>query len=188
MILEYAILGFLNYQALSGYDLKKMFDNSVRHFWPADQSQIYRTLTRLNQQGWVTVELIEQSEHPDRKVYHITEAGRAELHGWLITTTPVWEGRMAPLIQIFFGGQLTDEELLIKCRQMKVQFENMLSLYQDTVKLGEQYAQIANSEREVFCWMLTLESGFQFVQSQINWIESVIRRIEQKEMPPQTQK
>ena len=47
MSLEYAILGFLNYLPLSGYDLKKMFDTSVQHFWPADQSQIYRTLARL---------------------------------------------------------------------------------------------------------------------------------------------
>ena len=51
MSLEYAILGFLNYQPFSGYDLKKLFDTSVRHFWPADQSQIYRTLARLTEQG-----------------------------------------------------------------------------------------------------------------------------------------
>ncbi|MGD0004493.1 MAG: PadR family transcriptional regulator, partial [Anaerolineaceae bacterium] len=40
MSLDYAILGFLSYKPFSGYDLKKVFDNSVRHFWYADQSQI----------------------------------------------------------------------------------------------------------------------------------------------------
>jgi DNA-binding PadR family transcriptional regulator len=30
MSLEYAILGFLNYRTYSGYDLKKIFDASVR--------------------------------------------------------------------------------------------------------------------------------------------------------------
>ena len=49
MSLEYAILGFLNYHPYTGYDLKKIFDTSVRHFWPADQSQIYRTLARLTE-------------------------------------------------------------------------------------------------------------------------------------------
>ena len=39
MSLEYAILGFLNYRPLSGYDLKKVFDNSVRHFWPIHSSK-----------------------------------------------------------------------------------------------------------------------------------------------------
>ena len=41
MSLEYVILGLLNYRPLSGYDLKKVFDNAVRHFWPADQSPDY---------------------------------------------------------------------------------------------------------------------------------------------------
>ena len=30
-----------------GWMAGKLFQSSVRHFWPADQSQIYRTLTRL---------------------------------------------------------------------------------------------------------------------------------------------
>ena len=56
MSLEHAILGFLQYKPMSGYDLKKIFDTSVRHFWPADQSQIYRTLTRLADKGWAEQE------------------------------------------------------------------------------------------------------------------------------------
>ena len=51
MSLEYAILGFLKDHPSSGYDLKKIFDISVRHFWPADQSQIYRTLAQMNNKG-----------------------------------------------------------------------------------------------------------------------------------------
>jgi len=56
MSLEYAILGFLNYHPYTGYDLKKIFDNSVQHFWVADQSQIYRTLIHLTEgdsRAWI---------------------------------------------------------------------------------------------------------------------------------------
>ncbi len=76
MSLDHAILGFLNYHPYTGYDLKKIFDTSIRHFWPADQSQIYRTLARLEENGWAVMERIPQEDRPDRKVYHITEAGR----------------------------------------------------------------------------------------------------------------
>lgn len=31
-------------QGLSGYDIKKLFNMSAAYFWPADQTQIYRTL------------------------------------------------------------------------------------------------------------------------------------------------
>ena len=88
MSLSHAILGFLNHRPHSGYDLKKVFDASVRHFWPADQSQIYRTLSRMSQNGWTETEIIRQESRPDRKLYHITAAGRKELHRWLTTPLP----------------------------------------------------------------------------------------------------
>ena len=65
----------MNYRPYSGYDLKKIFDTSVRHFWPADQSQIYRTLSRMSEKGWVEIEVIHQESRPDRKEYRITPAG-----------------------------------------------------------------------------------------------------------------
>src|SRR3989304_2198383 len=101
MSLEYAILGFLQYQPFSGYDLKKVFDTSVRHFWPADQSQIYRTLTPLAEQGWVKMEVIDQDSRPNRKLFHITEEGRRELNRWLSTPLPPEESRSASLVQVF---------------------------------------------------------------------------------------
>ena len=87
MSLEYAILGFLNYRPLSGYDLKKVFDNSVRHFWPADQSQIYRTLAKLAEQGYVEQEIVRGLDRPDRKEYRITPAGQEALHTWLLRSS-----------------------------------------------------------------------------------------------------
>ena len=112
MSLEYAILGFLNYRPLSGYDLKKVFDNSVRHFWPADQSQIYRTLAKLAEQGYVEQEIVRGLDRPDRKEYRITPAGQEALHTWLLNPLPSQDLRIAELIQVFFAGQLSDEQAL----------------------------------------------------------------------------
>ena len=96
MSLEYAILGFLNYHPYTGYDLKKIFDTSIRHFWPADQSQIYRTLARLTEQGFAEMEKVPQDDRPDRKVYSITEAGRAELMKWLSGPPPIGRSTQRP--------------------------------------------------------------------------------------------
>ena len=68
MSLEHAILGFLNYEPMSGYDIKKIVDISVSHFWPAVQSQIYKTLARMEKEDWLTVETISQDPRPPRKV------------------------------------------------------------------------------------------------------------------------
>ncbi len=183
MSLDYAILGFLNYMPMTGYDLKKRFDNSVAHFWSADQSQIYRTLTRLTESGWAEVEVVEQTERPDRKVYHITEAGKKELHAWLAGPIPMQEMRSAPLIQVFFSGQLTDEELLAKFEQAVAAMRQVLESYQLVPAFIQQYQKELTTPREAFCWGLTLELGFKSIQAQIEWAESIIQRIRDHSIP-----
>jgi len=130
MSLEYAILGFLQYKPLSGYDLKKIFDTSVQHFWSADQSQIYRTLARLTEQGFAQVEVVPQDDRPDRKVYTITPAGSEALHAWIQGPFALGPMRNTPLVQVFFSGQLTDAEIKARFEQARAAFQDTLTRYQ----------------------------------------------------------
>jgi DNA-binding PadR family transcriptional regulator len=50
--------------------------------------QVYVTLNRLEQAGLVTSERVGQADRPDRKVYELTEAGRARVVEWLDTSRP----------------------------------------------------------------------------------------------------
>ena len=183
MSLEYAILGFLNYHPYSGYDLKKIFDTSVRHFWPADQSQIYRTLSRLTEQGYAEMEKIPQEDRPDRKVYHITDAGRAALTAWLSGPPPMDEPRSAPLIQVFFSAQLSDAELLAKFEGFAGMMREILAQYEHVPANLAPYQQEIPSAREQFFWMLTLENGVANMRANLAWAESVIERIKNGQVP-----
>lgn len=183
MSLKHAILGFLNYNPLSGYDLKRAFDISVRHFWLANQSQIYRTLAELAESGWAEMEIVEQQDHPDRKVYHITEAGREELRRWLAVPLP-HTIRLAELIQVFFAGQLSDAEILAMLKRMAEPLRELLERYSHVPQESQVYAETVGSPREVFFWMLTLEFGIINARTQLEWLESAIRRIENKQHPP----
>ena len=111
MPLSHAILGFLDYQPMSGYDLKKFFDQSVAHFWSATQSHIYKALENLEQDGMVESQVIQQEGKPNRKQYKITIAGRAELRRWVSTPLPVEAKREAWLIQVFFAHHLDNQEI-----------------------------------------------------------------------------
>lgn len=184
MSLEYAILGFINHKPLSGYDLKKIFDTSVQHFWSADQSQIYRTLTRLTERDWAEVEVVEQSDRPDRKVYHITDTGREALHKWLLTPIPAHMPRNAALIQVFFAGQLSDGEILAMFERAAERVRAVLALYREIPQQVESYRDYIESPREFYCWMLTLEAGVTSAQANLDWLESVIQRIKHEEIPP----
>src|SRR5690606_34091680 len=129
MSLKHAILGFLSFSPFSGYDLKKAFDNSVQHFWPANQSQIYRTLAELDEQGFVKKEIVERDDRLDMKIYSITKTGRAELHQWLTAPLPERDEREPFLIQVYFSGLLTDEEVLNLFNQKLKETEERLAVY-----------------------------------------------------------
>jgi PadR family transcriptional regulator, regulatory protein AphA len=110
MSLDFTILGFLHYRPCSGYDLKAILDQTC--IWPAEQSQIYRTLARLAENKWIETEIIRQSNRPDRKVYHITADGDQALMQWLKTPLFATEPRIAMLVQFFFSGYLPDDQAI----------------------------------------------------------------------------
>jgi DNA-binding PadR family transcriptional regulator len=178
MSLEYAILGFLNYQPLSGYDLKKVFDRSVQHFWHADQSQIYRTLSRLTDDEYVKVELIEQSIRPDRKVYSITTKGKEYLKEWLAKPFPQEPSHSTPLVQIFFSGQIPDELMMEKLEGTIQMMRQQMALFDSGPERVSEYTSMAGSERDLFYWFLTLEFGKNNLQNTIDWLQSVLERIQ----------
>jgi len=183
MSLEHAILGFLNYRPFSGYDLKKIFDTSVSHFWPADQSQIYRTLSRLAEKGLAEMEVVEQEDRPDRKEYSITPAGQEELRQWLVTPLPFGDHRNAPMIQVFFAGQLSNDEIVQMYRRVADFMRMGLEQYDQIPQEMEAYAEYVQSPREFFFWMQTLEIGKMVVRTNLEWIENVIQQIESGEIP-----
>lgn len=185
MSLDHAILGFLNYHPYTGYDLKKIFDCSVRHFWPADQSQIYRTLARLTKKGFAEMEKVSQEDRPDRKVYHITNAGRNELQRWLSGPPPMDEPRSAPLVQVFFAGELSDEEILAKFEGFAAIMRAVLSQYDQVPARISPYQEEIQSPRQHFFWMLTLDNGIRNMRANLEWAESVIAQIKQGQIPPE---
>lgn len=71
-------LGLLTRGEATGYEIKKQFEEGgYRHFAGASFGSIYPALGRLTAEGLVSVRDELQDKRPDRKVYSITEAGRA---------------------------------------------------------------------------------------------------------------
>ncbi|WP_194762983.1 PadR family transcriptional regulator [Microbacterium sp. UFMG61] len=112
MQLRHAVLGLLDIAPQSGYDLGRAFDGSVAHFWNADQSQIYRTLDRLEADGAIETETIPQQGKPDRRVHSLTDGGRAELAEWLGTPLEVLKPKEPFLARLFFAAPLGVEGVL----------------------------------------------------------------------------
>jgi PadR family transcriptional regulator AphA len=73
-------LGYLSLQEATGYEIKKDVEEGLfSHFIEASYGSIYPALSQLAQEGLVTFREEEQTGKPDKKVYAVTEAGRAAL-------------------------------------------------------------------------------------------------------------
>lgn len=181
MSLEHAILGFVNYKPFTGYDLKKALDQSINHFWPANQSQIYRTLARLAENGYVEVEFIQQQSLPNRKLYHITETGRAEFARWVGDAPPQEVFRDPFLVQCFFLGALSDDGVVdvleAKARELRKWLKEFGTMA-DAINTGDLHPGPA---REQFFWCLPLDHGLWYVQATLDWVEETIARVKKKE-------
>lgn len=183
MSLDHAILGFLSYNTSTGYDLKKIFDQSVRHFWSADQSQIYRTLARLTEDGLVEMSVVEQFDRPDRKVYALTARGRDKLKEWLSGPFSGGEARNPVLLQTFFSGKCSNKEILEKFETARDLLRGMLSVYEATPAVIHEFNKVVKSDREAFFWGLTLEWGQRIGRANLEWVESIIERIINNQVP-----
>lgn len=178
MSLKHAILGFLSYFPLSGYDLKKGFDQSVRHFWPANQSQIYRTLAELDAEGLVQKEIVQRQERLDMKVYSITESGAAELHRWLATPLPPQDTREPFLIQIFFGGRISDAEMLNLLEHQLVETQQLLEQYDALFRMTLAQPNAQTDTRDFFLRMATLGYGIAGAHAYIKWLTNLVEHIQ----------
>ena len=180
MSLEYVILGFLEVGPKTGYDLKKRFDRSVAGFWPADQSSIYRMLDKLRQREWVSREVVVQDDRPNRKLYHITDEGREELHRWISECQPGTPPRNAWLVQLFFSGLLSDEEAIRLLEDKKARVLDRLASFPEKYRLSPDYEHDEPDRIDFFHW-LTLDSGVHMRYALIEWIDGAIQRIRNKE-------
>ncbi|MFF4486569.1 PadR family transcriptional regulator [Streptomyces sp. NPDC001544] len=82
MSLKYAVLAALLEGEASGYELSKVFDVSLANFWPATPQQLYRELERLAADGLVEARVVQQERRPNKRMFTLTEAGRADLRSF----------------------------------------------------------------------------------------------------------
>jgi DNA-binding PadR family transcriptional regulator len=81
---RYVFLALLASGPAHGYELKRRHDALFASGWgPINIGQIYVTLGRLERDGLVTHDVVQQAGRADRKVYELTELGHKALDTWL---------------------------------------------------------------------------------------------------------
>jgi len=172
MALAHAILVALLDNPCSGYDLAKRFDESVGVFWDASHQQIYRELGKLEADGHLTAETIEQDGRPNKKIYEVTEGGQGFLQEWMAKPTGIRTVKDDLLVKLF-AGHLVSRDLIL------AELENHRQLHE--ARLGEYRALeqqfLAKSDGLTLAsrfQYLTLRNGLLIEQSWLAWCDEAI--------------
>lgn len=129
MKLELPLLGLLAAQPMTGYDLQRWirvegkFTGLDRH-----PSQIYRELSRMETEGWLTHVVDPRENAPDAKIYSVTAAGVDRILRWVRSAyVPprrfqepefFFRLRVAAMFDLARAEELVQEELDARRRQV----------------------------------------------------------------------
>ncbi len=129
MKLEYWILGILKMIPMTGYDLKKYLDSEGRFGRArAPLSQIYTTLKRMLDNGWVNFKEEKREGKPDIKIYQNTDVGD----------------------QVFLDFLQSPVELVFRYRESEVMYRIMFSyLLKPEVIIGQIQAEIDYRKEQI---------------------------------------
>lgn len=178
MSIKYAILGFLQWRPLTGYDLKKMFELSDILYWSGSNNQIYRPLVKLHEAGLVTRQVEYQEDNPPRKIYTITAKGRAALREWLLEAPNLPRIKHSLLIQLLWADDLEATDL-----------DEMLTAYEEALRveilmLREKEArrdEPPGESRAAQLWEAAGERWIAIHENELDWVRELRRSFIQSE-------
>ena len=168
MSIHHAMLGLLSWKPCTGYDLKKFFEGSTAMHWSGNNNQIYKALVQLTEEGLVSSETLHQEGAPTKKLYHITEQGRAALKRWVLGEIELPEFKKPFLVQLAWADQLSDAQL-----------QGMLTTYEDELEMGLRMVQEqirratdlpARTPREKLLWEMMNDSIITSYHNELDWI------------------
>ncbi|WP_309122045.1 PadR family transcriptional regulator [Paenibacillus sp.] len=168
MSIQYAILGILSYRSMSGYDLKKIMQESPIFPWSGNNNQIYKSLVELLEAGLLTHEVVHQESSPSKKIYSISDAGSEALERWANSRPEPPECKKLFLAQLAWADVLSEEELDGLIGRYEEEVESRLRLHEEQIRRAS-FAP-ARTARESVLWDMINENVLDFYRNEKAWI------------------
>ncbi|HET6347744.1 MAG TPA: PadR family transcriptional regulator [Candidatus Krumholzibacteria bacterium] len=192
---HYAILGLLCWKSMSGYDIRKMVEVGLSHFWSESYGQIFPTLNRLVEQGLATRSVDPGSGNRRRQVYRVTAAGRRVFKEWMKRPSALprlrdevklkffltSRGETAESIRLLeaYGRQqrehlamLKDSQTILEAAWRDGNLSNELDELKKTLAWTDKGSPAQT--RELLMFLLTLRSGIMVTEARVAWVDEAI--------------
>ncbi len=168
---RYAVMGLLSMGPMSGYDIKKRFEDIASNFWKESYGQIYPILKRLNEEGLAIRSIEKQIGKPDRHIYELTKEGHLELKTWLLEPVEQHVGRHEILLKLIFGPKVSVDENIEQIKHFQKNHINELAQLQSVKTKIES----ENCEKpHLPYWLMTIRFGELVNEALLKWTEEVL--------------
>lgn len=192
---RFAILGLLSWKPMSGYDIKKLVDVGLSHFWNENYGQIYPTLELLVEDGLATKQADRSSGKRRRFLYTITRQGQRAFHDWLNEPTSAPIVRNELQLKFFLSCNLPKQERIRLIEEYRAQQQAVLDEYQQSEHVLRQalsdrrypdelaeildLAQSDGRRRAQQCqiFLFTLRHGTHVIAARLAWCDEVLQSL-----------
>jgi DNA-binding PadR family transcriptional regulator len=178
MSVRHAVLGLLAQHPRHGYELRAALQALIggQETWDVKPAQIYTTLARLEQGGFVAEEGVEQDGGPEKRIYALTPAGRTTLRewfaGWIEPAHQHDEFFLKLMIALASG--VADPYRLIQTQRMR--------LYQELHDITEHRGQ-ADPTKELAA-ILLFDKAVMHVEADLRWLDMIEARFDEIRRQP----
>ncbi len=171
MSLKYALLGLIVENPKYGYEIKQQFEGALGNVWSVSYGQLYPTLRRLSEVGWVTKKTAPGKKAAERNIYSITAKGKKRLDEWLLKPLRTnYRVKDEFTLKFLFFDKIPKEKVLIylKSQQKK------------TIMQKENFQRTLVSLREEINFFLQaiIRKGIIHLEAENQWLEEVINDLQ----------
>jgi DNA-binding PadR family transcriptional regulator len=175
-----ALLSLLARKPRSGYDLVQYMKRPIGYFWHARSSQIYAELLRLETQILVTYQVIEQHDRPNKKLYTITQEGRAALRQWATEPVEVTHDRNELALKAYTIWLADPEQAIRLFRTQEDAHATKLAHYEAILaRLEQGHGPQWRVDEPLFGDYATLHLGIGYEREYTVWCRWMAEQLEQ---------
>ena len=167
MSLKYALLGLLSESPKYGYEIKRRFEGALGNVWSVSYGQLYPTLRRLSELGWVTKKTEPGKKAAEKNIYSISEKGKKKLDEWLLKPLrSTYKVKDEFTLRFLFFSKLPRENVL----------EYLRAQQKKTVLQRDSFHRTLVSLREEIDYYLQaiIRKGIIHLEAENQWLEEVI--------------
>ena len=180
-MLDKLILGLLLYKDLSIYDIKKALDEGINQFFSTSFGAIHPAVKKL-EDGGLTTSTTTIENGRTKKIYALTDRGRARFLDWLSEDISMRKIQDEGLLRVFFYKELPREEQVALLARYVEEMEGRAAALR-AVKEMHAKAEVPKQYREAFNYrVITIDFGLGYYAFAADWYRQLIERIESGEM------